>query len=224
MSLIYNDYQKIKQENADAIAEISCDNKGTVLKMFRYISAFQVSLFELEVIKKDIIGIALEADAEKKTLEEKLGVSEKEFCDSLFSEEKSSGQCGKWMIRVRNFFLDLAAIQSLEMLIMGCSNNWGIQGGSIVLALFCAIMSDVIEQYSNKHTSYRDKKEIRKIKGIVSILILLGYFFVFFVPIPWMIFENHGRLAWLVLLIITLIVYLLNSAYWNHCSKQYDWK
>lgn len=224
MSLIYNDYQKIRQDNADAIAKISAKNTGAVMKMFRYISAFDVSLFELEVIKKDIIGIVLEADAEEMKIEEKLGVSEKEFCDSLLQNGMNHNLWEKWILRLKNFFLVLFAFYSLDFLAMALTNEWGIPVIDMVYAFVCTILNEIIEQYAIRKCGYREKKVERRIRVVVSLVIIFTFLTMIPQQISLRLFEGHARLAWLGLLVITVSVYLLNSAYWNRCSKQYDWK
>lgn len=83
MNLFHNNYSKLKQQNADAIADLSSKNWNHLKKMFEYMSSYNVSLFELEVIKKDLIGATLEADANGIDLNEKIGMDDKEFCDTL---------------------------------------------------------------------------------------------------------------------------------------------
>ena len=55
--------------------------------MLEYLSSFSIPMFEEEVIKKDLIGMAKEAEIEQISLEEKLGMSSKEFCDNLIENE-----------------------------------------------------------------------------------------------------------------------------------------
>lgn len=60
-----NDYDRICQENADRLDGVSVKNRIALIRMFQYVAAFPVSLFQLEVVKKDLIGLASEADMEK---------------------------------------------------------------------------------------------------------------------------------------------------------------
>ena len=64
MSLFYNNYKRLVQENNDAYSEIPIKSYKVLDNMFKYLETFEVSLFELEVIKKDLIGLAKEADRE----------------------------------------------------------------------------------------------------------------------------------------------------------------
>ena len=50
MNLFHNNYSKLKQQNADAIADLSSKNWNHLKKMFEYMSSYNVSLFELEVL------------------------------------------------------------------------------------------------------------------------------------------------------------------------------
>ena len=86
MKCLRNDYARLKQDNVDESVKLQYENRRIIERITDYISSKKVSLFELEIIKKDLIGIAAEAEAEEISMEEKLGVSEKEFADNLSLE------------------------------------------------------------------------------------------------------------------------------------------
>lgn len=83
MGLFYNNYQKLRQENIDNSLELSDANYAMLDRMIQYISAHNISLFELEVVKKDLIGLAAQAEKNQGSLEDMLGVPEREFCNTL---------------------------------------------------------------------------------------------------------------------------------------------
>ena len=62
MSLFFNNYKKLVRENKYGLAEISGKNFKVLDSMFKYLRTFEVSLFELEVIKKDLIGLAKQVE------------------------------------------------------------------------------------------------------------------------------------------------------------------
>ena len=62
MSLFYNNYKRLVQENNDAYSEIPIKSYKVLDNMFKYLETFEVSLFELEVIKKDLIGLAKQVE------------------------------------------------------------------------------------------------------------------------------------------------------------------
>ena len=97
-----NDYDRICWENEKRLDGVSGKNRVALIRMFWYVAAFPVSLFQLEVVKKDLIGLASEADMEKISLEEKLGVSEEEFCKALIEEGKTSRSVEKLLLIVRD--------------------------------------------------------------------------------------------------------------------------
>ena len=83
MKCLRNDYARLKQDNVDESVKLQYENRRIIERITDYISSKKVSLFELEIIKKDLIGIATEAEIEELTFVDKLGMKEKAFCDSL---------------------------------------------------------------------------------------------------------------------------------------------
>lgn len=74
-----NDLTKIRKENVERIAYMQGTMWDQLAPIVQYLSSFSIPLFEQEVIKKDLIGFAEEADIEGITLEQKLGMSPKGF-------------------------------------------------------------------------------------------------------------------------------------------------
>lgn len=104
MNLFHNNYNQLMQDNIDAMANLSAKNWNILKKMFEYMSSYNVSLFELEIIKKDMIGIALEADAEGVDINQKLGMNDKEFCDSLLSDALTKHYDEEILLIIKNIF------------------------------------------------------------------------------------------------------------------------
>lgn len=82
MKILTNAYKKLKQENIDESVKLDRKNRKDIEEMMDYISSHNISLFEIEILKKDLIGMAKEAEEEKSLLKDKLG-DKKIFCDSL---------------------------------------------------------------------------------------------------------------------------------------------
>lgn len=74
-----NELTEIRNENADLIREMSGAMWDQLSPMVEYISSFSIPMFEEEVIKKDLIGMAKEAEIEKSLWKKNWGCHEKNF-------------------------------------------------------------------------------------------------------------------------------------------------
>ena len=63
-----NELTEIRNENAEQIREMSETMWDQLSPMVEYISSFSIPMFEEEVIKKDLIGMAEEAEIEEISL------------------------------------------------------------------------------------------------------------------------------------------------------------
>lgn len=77
MSLFYNNYQRLAQENVDNYQKISNKNRNSLLKMMTYLSSFSISKFDLEILRKDLIGMCQEADSASMSLDDYIGIRKK---------------------------------------------------------------------------------------------------------------------------------------------------
>ena len=98
MKLLHNKYKKIRQENIEESAKLKLKNRRMIERMADYLSTKKISLYELEVIKKDIIGMAIEAELEGVLLRDKIGISEKEFVNNISLETKGNSWIERSMI------------------------------------------------------------------------------------------------------------------------------
>ena len=88
-----NDLIKIRQENVNRISVLDGKMWDQLYPIVEYLDSSSLPLFEEEVIKKELIGMAEEALIEGITLEEKLGMPGQEFCDQILnSREKMTGE------------------------------------------------------------------------------------------------------------------------------------
>ena len=137
-----NDYDRICWENEKRLDGVSGKNRVALIRMFQYVAAFPVSLFQLEVVKKDLIGLASEADMEKISLEEKLGVPEEEFCKALIEEGKTSRSVEKLLLIARDAILALFIFYTFDFVFNGFSNQTGLEIDVVFFAVFCEFMVD----------------------------------------------------------------------------------
>lgn len=90
MNLFKNKLKTLEAENQDNFFQLETyDDREEVLQLVRYISSAPLSLFQIEIIRKDLTAMALEAEQEGISLQEKLGVDPKIFCDEVI---RSTGQ------------------------------------------------------------------------------------------------------------------------------------
>lgn len=230
MSLLYNNYQKLVQQNDDAIAELSAESWEILKRMVTYMSSFSVSLFELEIIKKDLIGIAREAEIEDRNFIDKIGIPEKEFCDSLIQDAMKHSKTEHILPLVKSiavwFMIFYTAIFALESF----PQSYGITVGQMLLV---ALMTygDMAGHYNLASLILgkavylpKNNKRIFLIFDIGTRIILLVIYGI--LPIDRNYFLIHGN-GWMILVLLWtagIASYLIESYYWNQCSKKYSWQ
>lgn len=73
MKLFYNKYRELKQENIDESVKLNSENRKKIEGMMNYMVSNNISLFEIEILKKNLIGRAIEAENMEMDLEDQLG-------------------------------------------------------------------------------------------------------------------------------------------------------
>lgn len=222
MSLLSNDYQKLRQENIDESVKLNGKNYGMLDRMMRYISAHDIALFALEVVKKDLIGIAKEAEIEQIPLEEKIGVPEKEFCDTLLDGAMKKRHIDSIMLLIRDMSLVICLFNTVEFFCFGCPEIFGLTLGVLFYsAVFVAFDQVVVEKLKGR-TLYNKNDKTRNV--ILFTVLAIGFLIWILLPDELFLIRGNGWLITILVIVITGLIYIGNNYYWNRQSKKYNWQ
>lgn len=225
MSILYNDYQKIRQDNADDISKLKPKSWNLLKKMFDYISSFSVSSFELEVVKKELIGMALEADREEVDFKDYLGMPEKEFCDELIKDAMNESYSETIIPMIRNYILWLFILYTVFFFDFGFPKHFGVSSTVAFIALITTITGTSLEGRIIGRSAYKSKGKKQFTQIIMTVLCLAGYILFFLTSgNKLFIIEGNGWVIFFCLMILTIASALINNLFWNKVSKKYNWK
>lgn len=228
MSLFYNNYKKLVQENNDAYSEIPIASYRILDSMFKYLNTFEVSHFELEVIKKDLIGLAKEADKEGVPFVDKLGMPEKEFCDSLVNEGVRPSHLDHAVPMARTVMIVIFACYTVSWLFAGMPTAYGISAfvaemGLVVWLLDCV----VVRRLERKREAYSFAGADGKKKIFYQFMVGLIIFLIIMLELPEdieFIIRGDGRAIFFILLALSVAAFFGNNYYWDKCSEGYNWR
>ena len=75
--------ETLKVENYSMESGLTPVNRRTVDKMFHYIHSFPLDEYDVELIRKDIIGMAMEGEQRNEPLHMMIGKKPRDFCNDL---------------------------------------------------------------------------------------------------------------------------------------------
>ncbi|MDO4452613.1 MAG: hypothetical protein Q4B89_07315 [Lachnospiraceae bacterium] len=226
MKILENNYTKIVDENIVSLNKLQASNAQKVLDIVEYFRGKGISLFELEVIKKDMIGFAKEADIEQISLEEKLGIPIQKFCENMGKEE-SSTRCKEHILKILKNIVYISTIcYAVEFFLYKMPIKWGISLWDI--SFYCAV---VLLNYGIDYLIDKFVFDPSKIKWLSRLRILLWILYITIVYILMIYTENlmfiivgNGWVILCTLILLSLIVCFVNNYYWNKQSEKYNWK
>ena len=215
-----NELTEIRNENAEQISGMNGAMWDQLSPMLEYLSSFSIPMFEEEVIKKDLIGMAKEAEIEQISLEEKLGMPPKEFCDNLIEngeERTRKRKVEEQILEVAvNFVLYLPAFWFIEALL---DAEPGKLYASDMLFAFFAALSDV--WLPGKRIMAWDKR-----KEYLRHLIKIGSLVLVVFTDVWtdLAITGNGFVIGACLISASVLVAFISTNYWKNQSQQYNWK
>lgn len=214
--------RKMRQENEVRHNALALENREVLNRMMRYLSSTKISVFALEDIRHDLIGMAMQAQQRGERFADALGMPERQFCDEL-AQNSPRRTLGEWV------GTSLITVLWLDLLVavLGAIVEW--QPGMFVVTLNILLQMVVwipavgwVAEWLDRRNVYTDGPA--KNAGLVLKLVLLVGFLA--------IFQFAGRVvlftlpAWVVLV---PLVAALAAAYWYRarCYRQaaarYGW-
>jgi len=228
MKFLSNDYAKLKQDNIDNSVKLKRENRVMIEEMMDYITANSIALFEVEILKKDLIGIAMEAEMEEVSLSNKLGVSKKEFCDSLLVDAMKKRPLEVVLLWITRIMIAIAILNTFMFVMLGCPDKFGVVLSVLVYSCVFIGISEFIELKAKGKYGYdkEGKNRTIKIEGIFLVLWIIHCTTISprFDLHDTYIFVGNGWIVTGVLLVLTAVIYLFNNYYWNKQSEKYNWK
>lgn len=215
-----NELTEIRNENAEQISGMNGAMWDQLSPMLEYLSSFSIPMFEEEVIKKDLIGMAKEAEIEQISLEEKLGISSKEFCDNLIENETERTRKRKVEEQILELAVNFVWYLTVFWLIGALLDaEPGKLYASDMLFAFFAALSDV--WLPGKRIMAWDKR-----KEYLRHLIKIGSLVLVVFTDVWtdLAITGNGFVIGRCLILLSVLAAFISTNYWKKQSQKYDWK
>ena len=226
MNIFQNNYTKLLEENERAETKMSFKNISDIRDAINYFRGQGTSLFELEIIKKDLISLAQEAEIENLSLEEKLGMSIPEFCENMKKENPTSNWPSHLLKLLQTAFFILTSIYTFEFFTLALSSpsNFGILMEDVILVSLIILLDYGIDYLLDRFIfdpNSRKRKLLIYMRNSIWAVIIIS-FFCFNTGAHYLI-RGNGWVIKIVLVTITFLLWIGNNYYCNKQSEKYNW-
>lgn len=226
MNIFQNNYTKLLEENERAETKMSFKNISDIRDAINYFRGQGTSLFELEIIKKDLISLAQEAEIENLSLEEKLGMSIPEFCENMKKENPTSNWPSHLLKLLQTAFFILTSIYTFEFFTLALSSpsNFGILMEDVMLVSLIILLDYGIDYLLDRFIfdpNSRKRKLLIYMRNSIWAVIIIS-FFCFNTGAHYLI-RGNGWVIKIVLVTITFLLWIGNNYYCNKQSEKYNW-
>ena len=152
MKIMENKLKQLEKENEDDFFRIrSEERRKEVSRMIKYISSSSLPLYQIQIIRKDLLGMAQEAERQELPLKDMLGVEPREFCDEII-ENAATPARKEWAFQVVIDVLQPFAIYFTFMWTCGgMPSRFGITLTDIIAFLgLCGICRGLMRYMGNR--------------------------------------------------------------------------
>lgn len=225
MNPFINELANIRRENDNNIFNIRTPQiRAEVKRIASYLSSSSLSLFQAQIVYKDLIDIGTEAEKEGITLEEKLGVDVRTFCNEVIENGGtrsrlehcltlivSTLQCIAWYLPLSFFGFNSAPVEYHFLLSDLIS----------LLALWIGFI--VIEPYVRGKFSLQRNPFVRNGFPILFIAIFLVVYVCnrLFSGTHLTLFTCNGWILVSIAIVIAVAATIGMNFYWHRCAREY---
>lgn len=179
MNLFKNKLKALETENQEIFLQLKTyEEREEVLQLVRYISTAPLSLFQIEIIRKDLTVMALEAEQEGITLREKLGVEPKLFCEEVIGSAGRSGGFERLLKVLFDVLQIFAGYYTAMYLLNGMPAAFGITLTDVVLFIGLCGLGSTLTKLARNKMAISGKTWLKGapylIFGLVIILLIVG--------------------------------------------------
>lgn len=232
MNIFYNDLMKLKHENRKRLEEIKNPNQRTIRDIMEYMRYSGICPFELAVMQKDLVGMAEQAQQDGTTVEEKLGIPLKEFCDSVIRDGRRQTLWERFAHVMVFMFPTILLFFGYIFILEGRGWQDKVPFIHIIIILFAAGISFLYAALRAKITFCRNRLINLVVVFIPMFLVIAGYLLPFGLMRDSKVIKALASVgvpvsfqtAFLVLALLYALLLLQESVHWNRISRKYDWK
>lgn len=227
MNPFRNELKKLDRENNEQSAYIECrDNYVAVQNMVRYLSSSSLSLFQVQIIRKDLIGMAVEGEKEGLTVREKLGVEPKEFCDDIIQSGDNNARREHLLNAVVNT-AQFAAFWFTFRFLGFYANpaSYTLTWGDVLTIFLYYFIGIFLATYIRNRLSICSSPVLRWLPYLtIFFVVICGYTLSmkFYTPInESFIIMINGWYVECAAVALALAVTLLANMHWRRCARKY---
>lgn len=226
MKLFENNYYRLRQDNIDESVKLEPENRKEIERMTTYLLSRNVNLFALEMGKKDLIRYAKEAESAGVSIEESLGMSKKELCESLLDREMGENFLGGALLSLRKIALVVCVLTMVEFMFLGFPKKFGLLFSISFMVGIWVFLTEVIALKLRLRRGFFGDRNNNLLPCLMAGIVLGAVCSALGLSSGKWVYMFYGN-GWALVsavLAVTLAVVLLNNLYWNLQSKKYKWK
>lgn len=225
MNYFRNELRHLEKENKQTFQQINdTQSRQKIVKMWKYLSASSLSLYQLQVIKKDLIGMALEAETEHLRLEDKLGIDFKDFCDDIIQNAQGNALWEHIMHYVLTLLETFTIWFTIKFILLNSAPaTFGIDYADLVWIIIWCIGGIYLAEFLDWRLAIY-QTPYRKLPSLLC-RICAFFCFIWLLTTPLSssyIIEGNGWVILAVIIILLLTVTIIMNLHWEKCSKKFS--
>lgn len=218
-----NELALLKKENKLRTEFIPEEDRDMIRRMSQYISSRRIGAFDVEVTRKELIGMALGAMQDGESLQTVIGKDEKEFCDDIIENSKKTLVSEVLLMSILRGIMYYGIALIASVLLFDVYGKVTFNSYLLIFAPLWALFCVIIDIFIGERYSYEEgfKKYIPMTIFCVSLFICL---FLEDYLLPGVVVEVSRGLVLGIVIVGGVVLKFIYDSYINYIAKNYHWR
>lgn len=225
-SMFYsNEFHILLKENKLRSQYLSAEDRSILKKLVSRLSASKLSIFDIQTVRKDFIGMALEAEKRGEALSCVIGKDMNSFCEEVIKNGRKKDCKEAIVMAMPSVFFCFTFIYGIiYILLNSCPTIMKVNLYDCIIYIFWCLIGIPLGNYLEGKTTFDSK-----FKKTISFWIFIGFIvFMLFSDSIFslkhvILFEIIGWLPLAAMFILLMLSYFLRNNYLRSIAKRYNW-
>lgn len=225
-----NPEKKLRKENNEKGKQLTKENNKILTDMVVYLHSGNLCEYDIEIMRRELLGMALEAQARNDSFENTIGSDHKAFCDELMKNGRKKTKYEKALetSSILVFGVGVLVLYEIVLNMIVTVIKFGLNSlsfeipvawGFIITTVFCVIAAYVFVHIISKHSFSMNLQRYQVLFGFAFAVFFAGFTFIKITMNKMILFSVNFLYLALPIVFLFVLINLMETKHATYLAR-----